>query len=942
MEPRWIWDGGENHPRNSWTCFRKIVDLHGAPEEASLAVNADSRYVAWVNGVRIGQGPARGWPDQPFFDTWPVSSLLAGGRNVVAILVHHVGASTMQYIEAEAALTAQLDLRVHGRTLRVATDASWKTRPHAGYERASIRNYPQQGWSEIFDAGALDPAWVSRDFDDSAWADAVPVRRESDVWKRTLQARDIPPLREDAVYPRRIFGSRLVRTHGAPVTLDLRPCICPPDDRDMNKKNFTGGIATVVTAAAAVNCDIEFPWWRMIQLRGSVRIDGTHYALPQDGRRLSVKLKKGPNFLVMDVSGITHSLGSYFRFATDVPLTFAAPLHPGLSFDFIGPWDYRTVISIGIPSPDRPDEFGWDHDALFKRLADNPLATAADLAKLGDKVRAVPAFAVCGANLYDFGVYRETVRLLPPAVDAAAMILPNDQSTTIPPAEEGLREVTVDFGREVSGFIELEVEAPRGAIIDFYGVECIYDDGTVEHTDGIQCTLRYITREGWQTYRSPVRRGLRYLQVTFRNASRDVHVRRVLLHQSTYAAERAGAFDSPDRTLSRVWDISADTDLLCMEDTFVDCPCYEQTFWVGDARGEALIAHYAFGAYDFVKRNLSLVAGSLRRSPITESQVPSGWQNVLTTWSLFWMMGATEYHLHSGDEAFLSSIWPSLRQNAQALLDRVGADDLFSIEAWALLDWAPMDTPDRGVVTHLNVELVRVLHELAEISRRVAEGKDADELDERADRIRAAVNRRLWSDTQRAFIDSIHHDGTPSTKISMQTNVMAWLCDCADGDRRGIIEGYLRRPPQEFVQIGSPFVTFFYYDALCRAGFIPELLADIRKNYGMMLDAGATSTWETFPGFEKGRLTRSHCHGWSAAPAYFLGAYVLGVRPLAPGFARTLVAPSLGDLPWARGSVPTPRGRIDIRAEKRGTGITARVAAPKGIELVAGPGVTLE
>ncbi len=110
----------------------------------------------------------------------------------------------------------------------------------------------------------------------------------------------------------------------------------------------------------------------------------------------------------------------------------------------------------------------------------------------------------------------------------------------------------------------------------------------------------------------------------------------------------------------------------------------------------------------------------------------------------------------------------------------------------------------------------------------------------------------------------------------------------------------------------------------------------------MMLDEGATSCWETFPGFEKGRLTRSHCHGWSAAPAYFLGAYVLGVRPLAPGFARTLISPSLGDLRWAKGSVPTPHGRIDIRAERRGSSLVARVRAPRAIELVPGPGVTLE
>jgi alpha-L-rhamnosidase len=144
------------------------------------------------------------------------------------------------------------------------------------------------------------------------------------------------------------------------------------------------------------------------------------------------------------------------------------------------------------------------------------------------------------------------------------------------------------------------------------------------------------------------------------------------------------------------------------------------------------------------------------------------------------------------------------------------------------------------------------------------------------------------------------------------------------------------------VQIGSPFVTFFYYQALIKARLSPVMLADIRKNYGMMLNEGATSCWETFPGFEKGRLTRSHCHGWSAAPAFVLGAYVLGVRPLDPGWCSTTVNPDLGDLSWAKGSVPTPHGRIDIHCERRGAKVAVKVNAPAGVQIVPGPNVILD
>ena len=218
MEASWIWDASGEHPRNYWACFRKSFDLHAAPDGATLSVFADSRYVAYVNGVRVGQGPVRGWPEAPFYDEHPVGGLLRKGPNVVAVLVHHLGSSSMQYVEAEACLTGQLDLAVHGRTMKLVTDESWKSLPHAGYARNAIRNYPQQGWSEIYDAAALDDAWTGPDFDDAAWKSALRIPASSRVWRRKLQRRDIPLMREDAMYPERIHGSRIVRTHGMPVT----------------------------------------------------------------------------------------------------------------------------------------------------------------------------------------------------------------------------------------------------------------------------------------------------------------------------------------------------------------------------------------------------------------------------------------------------------------------------------------------------------------------------------------------------------------------------------------------------------------------------------------------------------------------------------------------------------------------------------------------------
>jgi hypothetical protein len=79
------------------------------------------------------------------------------------------------------------------------------------------------------------------------------------------------------------------------------------------------------------------------------------------------------------------------------------------------------------------------------------------------------------------------------------------------------------------------------------------------------------------------------------------------------------------------------------------------------------------------------------------------------------------------------------------------------------------------------------------------------------------------------------------------------------------------------------------------------------------------------------RLTRSHCHGWSAAPTFFLSSTVLGIEPLKPGFAEVRIAPQLGDLTFARGSMPTPFGLIEVSARRVGKKVEVECRLPKGV-----------
>ena len=75
----------------------------------------------------------------------------------------------------------------------------------------------------------------------------------------------------------------------------------------------------------------------------------------------------------------------------------------------------------------------------------------------------------------------------------------------------------------------------------------------------------------------------------------------------------------------------------------------------------------------------------------------------------------------------------------------------------------------------------------------------------------------------------------------------------------------------------------------------------------------------------------SLCHGWSAMPVYYYQAWVLGVRPLEPGFKRFIINPYPDDFAYAEGTIPTPAGPIAVRWERTLRGLVVEASGPAGL-----------
>jgi alpha-L-rhamnosidase len=110
----------------------------------------------------------------------------------------------------------------------------------------------------------------------------------------------------------------------------------------------------------------------------------------------------------------------------------------------------------------------------------------------------------------------------------------------------------------------------------------------------------------------------------------------------------------------------------------------------------------------------------------------------------------------------------------------------------------------------------------------------------------------------------------------------------------------------------------------------------IYQYYVPMIEAGATTVWETLPwsNIQPGKFpTRSHCHAWSSAPVHFLNRIVLGIRPAAPGGSVCDIGPWVEGLTWARGGSVTGRGEVRASWKKEGKTLRIEAEAPAGVRL---------
>ena len=420
-----------------------------------------------------------------------------------------------------------------------------------------------------------------------------------------------------------------------------------------------------------------------------------------------------------------------------------------------------------------------------------------------------------------------------------------------------------------------------------------------------------------------------------------------------------------------------------------DGPRRDREAWLGDIRTEALAAMSAFGSYDVVKSSMDIFYHLQKENGITDGC--AGTHQPFLEYNLWWLIAIWECYLYSGDHDFLIYIYPGVKKLSAHLFDIMDERGFVSADGnwmWTL--------PREGYSSGINTILVHALRCTANIAEEMFDTEDASLLRTKAEEIVENLNTVFWNDEKGVYMEDFKYMES-NEPVPLDVNCYAILFGVADEQKTKRILTYIRQnmwcpfgsttldkriehlqiypglqhyPMYEGIRNAQdpekaalslmyphnkqiwPFVNGYEVEARFVSGDVDGALELIHLCWGNPAYKETGSFWEMFDidaqefaprsialG-SKDDCVNSAAHGWSGWVSHLMQSYLLGIRPITPGFSKTLIRPMSGSLQHIEGTMPTPKGIIGVKIDKTADTYTLHISKPAGVDI--DPDITAE
>ena len=477
----------------------------------------------------------------------------------------------------------------------------------------------------------------------------------------------------------------------------------------------------------------------------------------------------------------------------------------------------------------------------------------------------------------------------------------------------------LDAGEELCAFLRLSLSGGAGSEIELLFSECyVTEHGKENRLDAENGFLTgytdtyNVSGSNGEFYEPYWFRTFRFLKITIRTQDKPLNLISLQGEETGYPLPVKAEVSASDKSLAGIWDISLRTLRRCMQETYTDCPFYEQLQYAMDTRSQILYT-YAISMDDRLARKaIDDFSRALRPDGLINCSYPNMTVNVIPGFSIYYILMIHDHMMYFGDRELVKQYLPTADRILQffashmtcdGLVDKVGGVN-GQAPFWSFIDWAEEWMPTQGMphagllgpLTMESLLLLLGLKAAAELAEYV-ENDRASDYRQRADELAAAIRRHCMRE------DGMLTDGPGASELSQHTQVFGILTGVLTPEegRRNLL--YALDTPG--VARCSVAMCFYLFRALEITGLYSrtDRLWDIWRD---MIRNGCSTC------VEAEHFSRSECHAWGALALYELPSVILGVRPLAPGYEKILVQPHPGTLTSASGRVPTLWGELQV------------------------------
>jgi len=495
---------------------------------------------------------------------------------------------------------------------------------------------------------------------------------------------------------------------------------------------------------------------------------------------------------------------------------------------------------------------------------------------------------------------------------------PNNHERITIPAKSSV-EILLDQSVLTTAYPEIRVSGGRGAKIRLGYAECLFETQNGHFNKGDRGETAGKTFIGYydefmpdggedRIFRPLWWRTFRYVKLLIETSDEALIMDQCQSVFTAYPFEMKATLDAGDPLFGKLLETGWRTARLCANETYMDCPYYEQLQYLGDTRLQALVSYYNSGDARLARKALQQLNLSRNASGLTFSRAPSRLPQYIPGFSLWWIGMLHDYFYFANDPEFVESSLEGVQSILDYFINRTFDDGTLGvIPWWNFADWTswpsgnnPRGSDGRSAI--MDLQFLLAYQWAAEMFAAFHRDVFAEMYAQREQQLRASILHLYWDESRNLIADTTAHD-----VFSQHANALAILSGIVIGENAVSVAKQMIEDPT--LEQCSYYYHHYLFEALMKTGLGDRYLSMLEP-WKHMLDLHL-STWAERAD-QPDNPSRSDCHAWSASPNYHLFRIVLGIRPDAPGFRKVLIEPALGDIKSVRGNIPHPDGCIEV------------------------------